>query len=120
MSGKNVYKSVTNVLSLILEISFKVLRAKKAANDKEMNKIISILILLLIVCIGLSYEQNQQKGDENCETMPSEIHLIKEEYDELGRLQRTCNGEVFVNKCEGLCNSQVQPSVITPTGFLKV
>lgn len=85
-----------------------------------MNKIISILTLLLIVCIGLSFEQNQQKGDENCETMPSEIHLIKEEYDELGRLQRTCNGEVFVNKCEGLCNSQVQPSVITPTGFLKV
>lgn len=42
-----------------------------------------------------------------------------EEYDELGRLQRTCNGEVQVNKCEGLCNSQVQPSVITPTGFLK-
>lgn len=38
----------------------------------------------------------------------------------MGRLQRTCNGEVQVNKCEGLCNSQVQPSVITPTGFLKV
>lgn len=37
----------------------------------------------------------------------------------MGRLQRTCNGEVQVNKCEGLCNSQVQPSVITPTGFLK-
>lgn len=42
-----------------------------------------------------------------------------EEYDELGRLQRTCDGEVTVNKCEGYCNSQVQPSVITPTGFLK-
>lgn len=42
-----------------------------------------------------------------------------EEYDELGRLLRTCNGEVQVNKCEGMCNSQVQPSVITPTGFLK-
>lgn len=85
-----------------------------------MNKIFFIVILLFFVYIGLSFEQNQQKGDENCETMPSEIHLIKEEYDELGRLQRTCNGEVFVNKCEGLCNSQVQPSVITPTGFLKV
>ncbi|XP_018318896.1 uncharacterized protein LOC108732529 isoform X2 [Agrilus planipennis] len=43
----------------------------------------------------------------------------KEEYDELGRLQRTCQGEIAVNKCEGTCNSQVQPSVITPTGFLK-
>lgn len=46
--------------------------------------------------------------------------LFLEEYDELGRLQRTCNGEVAVNKCEGSCKSQVQPSVITPTGFLKV
>lgn len=45
---------------------------------------------------------------------------MKEEFDELGRLQRTCNGEIAVNKCEGACNSQVQPSVITPTGFLKV
>lgn len=45
--------------------------------------------------------------------------IFAEEYDELGRLQRTCNGEVQVNKCEGMCNSQVQPSVITPTGFLK-
>ncbi|XP_018569361.1 partner of bursicon [Anoplophora glabripennis] len=58
-------------------------------------------------------------SDETCETLPSEIHLTKEEYDELGRLQRTCNGEVAVNKCEGSCKSQVQPSVITPTGFLK-
>ena len=24
-----------------------------------------------------------------------------------------------VNKCEGMCSSQVQPSVITATGFLK-
>lgn len=43
-----------------------------------------------------------------------------EEFDELGRLQRTCNGDIAVNKCEGACNSQVQPSVITPSGFLKV
>lgn len=46
------------------------------------------------------------------------LHL--EEFDELGRLQRTCNGDIAVNKCEGACNSQVQPSVITPSGFLKV
>lgn len=48
------------------------------------------------------------------------MFYFSEEYDELGRLQRTCNGEVAVNKCEGSCKSQVQPSVITPTGFLKV
>lgn len=43
-----------------------------------------------------------------------------EEFDELGRLTRTCSGDISVNKCEGACNSQVQPSVITPNGFLKV
>ncbi|KAF5287748.1 hypothetical protein FQA39_LY15768 [Lamprigera yunnana] len=58
-------------------------------------------------------------GEENCETLPSEINIMKEEYDELGRLQRTCHGEIAVNKCDGMCNSQVQPSMITPTGFLK-
>lgn len=42
-----------------------------------------------------------------------------EEFDDLGRLQRTCSSDVSVNKCEGACTSQVQPSVITPTGFLK-
>ncbi|CAH4034025.1 unnamed protein product [Pieris brassicae] len=57
--------------------------------------------------------------DENCETLPSEIHVTKEEYDDMGSLVRSCSGEVMVNKCEGICNSQVQPSVITPTGFLK-
>ncbi|XP_073976707.1 bursicon subunit partner of burs [Rhodnius prolixus] len=57
--------------------------------------------------------------EEACETMPSEIHLVKEEFDELGRLHRTCSGDIAVNKCEGACSSQVQPSVITPTGFLK-
>ena len=46
--------------------------------------------------------------------------MLTEEFDELGRLQRTCSGDVAVNKCEGACTSQVQPSVITPTGFLKV
>ncbi|XP_055905044.1 partner of bursicon [Eupeodes corollae] len=67
---------------------------------------------------GLRYSAHGN-GDENCETLQSEIHIIKEEFDELGRMQRTCNADIMVNKCEGLCNSQVQPSVITPTGFLK-
>lgn len=47
-------------------------------------------------------------------------YYFVEEFDELGRLTRTCSGDILVNKCEGACNSQVQPSVITPNGFLKV
>lgn len=46
--------------------------------------------------------------------------MFTEQYDELGLLKRTCSGDVSVTKCEGFCNSQVQPSVVTPTGFLKV
>ncbi|CAB3369689.1 Hypothetical predicted protein [Cloeon dipterum] len=75
-----------------------------------------------LVLLSLWLVQNAlaaQDADEACESLPAEIHLIKEEFDELGRLQRTCNGDVAVNKCEGQCSSQVQPSVVTPTGFLK-
>uniref|UniRef100_A0A0A1XKL6 Partner of bursicon n=1 Tax=Zeugodacus cucurbitae TaxID=28588 RepID=A0A0A1XKL6_ZEUCU len=86
--------------------------------------LLSWLLVLLFVLSRLERRVSalryaQGTGDENCETLKSEIHLIKEEFDELGRMQRTCNADVIVNKCEGLCNSQVQPSVITPTGFLK-
>ncbi|CAO1316959.1 unnamed protein product [Diamesa hyperborea] len=79
-----------------------------------------LCVLVIGCCFNVhAHGQANQNGDENCETLPSTIHLIKEEYDELGRLQRTCDGEVTVNKCEGFCNSQIQPSVITATGFLK-
>ncbi|XP_049277899.1 partner of bursicon isoform X1 [Anopheles funestus] len=76
-------------------------------------------VLLLTISFTVPAIAQHNQADETCETLPSEIHLIKEEYDELGRLYRTCNGDVTVNKCEGKCNSQVQPSVITATGFLK-
>ncbi|KAI8421834.1 hypothetical protein MSG28_009781 [Choristoneura fumiferana] len=42
-----------------------------------------------------------------------------QEYDETGSLVRSCNGEVTVNKCEGMCSSQVHPSIATVTGFSK-
>jgi hypothetical protein len=94
---------------------------------------------ILLCLVYVSYVSSVSEiSEETCETLMSDINLIKgknknnlvltvstvevvsEEFDELGRLQRICNGEVAVNKCEGSCKSQVQPSVITPTGFLKV
>lgn len=45
---------------------------------------------------------------------------MADEYDENGQMIRTCSGDVLVTKCEGFCNSQVQPSVVAITGFLKV
>ncbi|XP_026496207.2 partner of bursicon [Vanessa tameamea] len=71
--------------------------------------ILELLFVIAITCYA----------DENCETIPTEIHVTKEEYDEMGSLVRSCSGEVIVNKCEGICNSQVQPSVVAATGFLK-
>ena len=46
--------------------------------------------------------------------------VFTEEYTDGGILARTCEGDVGVAKCEGSCNSQVQPSVVHPSGFLKV
>lgn len=45
---------------------------------------------------------------------------FSDEKDETGGLIRTCSTDILVTKCEGSCNSQVQPSVKTSTGFLKV
>lgn len=57
---------------------------------------------------------------DSCETLPSTIQVTKEEYDDLGNVVRSCEGTIGVTKCEGTCTSQIQPSVVTPTGFLKV
>ncbi|KAK9729710.1 hypothetical protein QE152_g15770 [Popillia japonica] len=76
-------------------------------------------ILIVVVTLYKTNGYSNIPGEETCETLQSEINLLKEEFDELGRLHRSCSGEIAVNKCEGSCNSQVQPSVITATGFLK-
>lgn len=68
------------------------------------------------VAVSIAFDKRFDANDFKC--FNNDV-ILTEEYDELGRLQRTCDGEVAVNKCEGFCSSQVQPSVITPTGFLK-
>lgn len=37
----------------------------------------SMLVILFIACFHVITTNAQQKGDEVCETLPSEIHLIK-------------------------------------------
>jgi len=54
-----------------------------------------------------------------CETLPSSIHIIKEIYQPSGQLERTCEGEIAVSKCEGSCSSKVRPSAVSHTGFYK-
>ncbi|XP_013173419.1 PREDICTED: partner of bursicon [Papilio xuthus] len=80
---------------------------------------LSSINFLIFVIHCLLYITASIRADENCETFPTEIHVTKEEYDEIGSLIRSCSGEVTVNKCEGVCRSQIQPSVVTATGFLK-
>lgn len=77
----------------------------------------SLLLLAIYATIG---DAELEIDDESCETLQSEVHITKEENDEIGHLRRTCSSDVTVTKCEGFCNSQVQPSVVTTTGFAKV
>ncbi|GAB1867212.1 Bursicon beta [Camponotus japonicus] len=79
----------------------------------------SLLILVIYATINEAEITEMKIDDESCETLQSEVRITKDEYDEIGRLRRTCSGDVSVTKCEGFCNSQVQPSVITTTGFSK-
>lgn len=80
----------------------------------------SLLILVIYTTINNAEITEMKIDDESCETLQSEVRITKDEYDEIGRLRRTCSGDVSVTKCEGFCNSQVQPSVVTTTGFSKV
>ncbi|OXA56710.1 partner of bursicon [Folsomia candida] len=61
----------------------------------------------------------QVQGTSACETLPSTIHIIKEIYAANGQMERTCEGEVAVSKCEGSCASKVRPSAVSHSGFMK-
>ncbi|KAL2725355.1 partner of bursicon [Vespula squamosa] len=78
----------------------------------------TIFLLIITTCYNFCVVAEILE-DENCETLQSEIHITKDEYDEVGHIKRTCSGDISVTKCEGFCTSQVQPSVITATGFAK-
>lgn len=60
------------------------------------------------------------RDSSNCHSLPSEIHVTKEETDESGNVVRLCEGTIRVAKCEGTCLSELRPSVHSTTGFAKV
>jgi hypothetical protein len=60
------------------------------------------------------------RDSSNCHSLPSEIHVTKEETDESGNVVRVCEGTIRVAKCEGVCLSELRPSVHSTTGFAKV
>jgi hypothetical protein len=81
------------------------------------------LFLALTIAVSLSPSssagQISSKYMSTCETLPSEIHITKDEYDRSSLLVRTCEESVAVNKCEGACASSIQPSALNPRGFKK-
>lgn len=61
------------------------------------------------------------KFDDECRAIRANIKLEKDDIDKVtGRTVRTCRGLVQLNRCEGLCTSTAQPSIKSPSGFIKV
>ena len=50
------------------------------------------------------------KLESTCETLPSKIHITKEDFSKDKELMRTCEDDVEINKCEGSCVSTTMPS----------
>lgn len=117
------YKSICLILSsLILSENFfgNCLLNILIKNDTIMLVNPTLFLLVFMVYVIISNAEITEIVDESCETLQSEVRINKDEYDETGHLRRTCSGDILVTKCEGFCNSQVQPSVVTTTGFSKV
>lgn len=51
----------------------------------------TMLVILFIACFHVITINGQQKGDEVCETLPSEIHLIKGMRESSPSRQKLCN-----------------------------
>jgi len=77
------------------------------------------LALLCAMVLGCATVDAKAHYGTECETLPSTIHIVKEEFDDSGQVSKNCEEDIAVNKCEGACLSKVQPSVNTPSGFLK-
>jgi hypothetical protein len=68
---------------------------------------------------GRDISQESSSHNGNCLSLPSEIHVTKDETDESGNVVRSCEGTITVSKCEGTCRSELRPSVSSPTGLHK-
>jgi len=74
-------------------------------------------VFLLLVLHSLAFAEKSYKS--SCETIPSEIHITKDEFDKASGISRTCEQSVAVNKCEGACASSLRPSALNSNGFSK-
>merc|ERR1712029_143284 len=72
------------------------------------------IFMTLYISLTLSELKN------SCETLYSEIHLVKEEYTKGKELVRTCEDDIDVSKCDGYCVSTTTPSARIATAVEKV
>lgn len=77
---------------------------------------VKVLGICMLLFIGISEARRFQS---TCETIPSDIHITKDEFDSNSVLIRTCEETVAVNKCEGACVSSIKPSALSSHGFQK-
>ena len=78
------------------------------------------LLVIWIIALTAAEASLTSKYESTCETLPSEIHITKDDFDKSSGQSRTCEQTVAVNKCEGACVSSLQPSALNSHGFQKV
>lgn len=82
-------------------------------------KLFVLVLVLSVFQFHLIFCLQMIKSD--CEILNSMGKVVKEEYEENTKnLIRICEGQVKIKKCEGKCNSYLQPSFNSPNGFQKV
>ena len=79
----------------------------------------TILICLTVVSLETGEAMMRNRYKSTCETIPSKIHITKDEFDTKGLLIRTCEEDAAINKCEGACASSLKPSAFKSNGFQK-
>lgn len=89
-------------------------------HHSTLNFVCSLLLLLSSPCNSSILNTKLDADHTTCAIYPLSIHVNKDEFDLAGNLIRNCEDNITVNKCEGTCVSSLQPSVVNPSGFLKV
>merc|ERR1712002_661746 len=78
-----------------------------------------VMLRVLLFSTFILHLASSSRYTSSCETIPSKIHITKEEYNKAKELMRTCEEDVELNKCEGSCASGTQPSAMERSGFTK-
>ncbi|XP_077977928.1 partner of bursicon-like [Glandiceps talaboti] len=76
-------------------------------------------LLLITYCTAALFMMSRGQQHDSCYPDVTELVINQEILDEDTGFKKFCSGTASLQKCEGSCVSQVSPSVVSPTGFLK-